>query len=54
MIPNKINNNKKNDDQIWKKNKKGMKLKKNNFIAYQKFNIKRNKKNKNQIRKIKK
>jgi hypothetical protein len=23
MIPNKINSNKKNDDQIWKKNKKG-------------------------------
>jgi hypothetical protein len=53
MIPNKINNNKKNDDQIWKKNKKGVKLKKK-FIAYQKFKIKSNKKNKDQIRKIKK
>jgi len=37
-----------------RKIKKGWNWKKNNFIAYQKFKIKRNKKNKNQIKKIKK
>jgi hypothetical protein len=29
IIPNKINSNKKNDDQIWKKNKKGWNWKTN-------------------------